>query len=185
MVERKRFGTDKGPASKLRVKLKSRSSVESILQSPKLLGTSSDLDLRKYFSSVTWHLCKHNIRRLKIQKTCKWFSTNLRSCDDKFKFSYPEEYFLKLITHIPVLKLIIWKFFNDCGLRQFVTFATSHGNILDLIFSNDPQVIKSMETMCSISTSDHNVIVLRPNTPNKPNVHHLQQHYTTSRKETI
>ena len=50
--------------------------------------------------------------------------------------------------------------------------ATRHDNILDLIFSNDPQFIKSIETMCLISNSDHNVTVLMPNTLNHPNVHH-------------
>ena len=74
---------------------------------------------------------------------------------------------------------LLLEFFSDCELHQFVTSATCHDNILDLIFSNDPQFIKSMETMCPISTSDRNVIVLRPNTPNKPNVHH-QSSPTTS-----
>ena len=43
---------------------------------------------------------------------------------------------------------------------------------LTSFFSNHPQFIKSIETTCLISTSDHNVIVLRSDILNKPNVHH-------------
>ena len=55
------------------------------------------------------------------------------------------------------------EFFNEYGLHQFVATATRHENILDLVFSNDSQFISTIEVYCPISTSDHNVIVLRPN----------------------
>ena len=69
-------------------------------------------------------------------------------------------------------------FFNDYGFHQFVTTATRHDNILDLVFSNDPQFISSIEVQCPISTSDHNVIVLRPNIFSKP--HNLQPSSTST-----
>ena len=48
-VETRRMSTDKGPASKLRVKLESKSSVDPILLFSKLIRASSDPDLRKAF----------------------------------------------------------------------------------------------------------------------------------------
>ena len=58
---------------------------------------------------------------------------------------------------------VFLKFFREYGLYQFVRHSTRHENILDLVMSNDPQFISTIEVQCPISTSDHNVICFVPN----------------------
>jgi hypothetical protein len=44
------------------------------------------------------------------------------------------------------------------GLSQLVTEPTRERNILDLIFTNDPQIISTLQVNEPFSTSDHNLI---------------------------
>ena len=53
----------------------------------------------------------------------------------------------------------------EYGLHQFVRSATRHENILDIVISNNPRIISTIDVLCPISTSDHNVISFRRNIP--------------------
>ena len=53
----------------------------------------------------------------------------------------------------------------EYGLHQFVRSATRHENILDIVISNNPRIISTIDVLCPICTSDHNVISFRPNIP--------------------
>ena len=59
-------------------------------------------------------------------------------------------------------------YFMEYGLHQFVRSATSKGNkenILDLIISNKPRILSTIDVLCPIPTSDNNVISFSPNIP--------------------
>ena len=58
---------------------------------------------------------------------------------------------------------IFLEFFNDPGLHQFVNSPTRNNNILDLILSNDPLLISTIEITCPLASSDHNIITFRLN----------------------
>ena len=56
------------------------------------------------------------------------------------------------------------KFLNmvdDCFLRQLVKGNTRGGNILDLIFTNEPGLIEDVEITAPVASSDHNLITFR------------------------
>ena len=59
-------------------------------------------------------------------------------------------------------------YFMEYGLHQFVRSATSKGNkenILDLVISNKPRILSTIDVLCPIPTSDNNVISFSPNIP--------------------
>ena len=50
---------------------------------------------------------------------------------------------------------------NDLFLTQHVKKATKGQNILDLIFSSEPDMVDDLEIRSSVANSDHNVIMFK------------------------
>ena len=50
-------------------------------------------------------------------------------------------------------------FINESGLLHFVLEPTQQSNVLDLLLTNDSNLISSLLVECPFSTSDHNVYV--------------------------
>ena len=55
--------------------------------------------------------------------------------------------------------------FNSNGLSQFVLEPTRGNNILDLVFSNDPNLLQNIRIGDAIANSDHNSISFEISTP--------------------
>ena len=52
-------------------------------------------------------------------------------------------------------------------LEQFITTATRKGNILDLVFSNTPDLISQYSTIVNSNLSDHNILKINLNVSNQ------------------
>ena len=58
------------------------------------------------------------------------------------------------------VQLKLSKYFFDNGFIQFNNNPTRNGNILDLLFCNDPMFVSHLVTSASFITSDHDSLIL-------------------------
>jgi len=123
--------------------------------------------LNVYRAPGTDNICKANMSKLIdcLQKFCSADITNIIVGD----FNLPSIDWASLAApddgdHLPFLDFI-----NRQGFVQFNNEPTRGDHILDLVFSDDPQIIAEIHTENGFSTSDHdsvlfNVIVSDDNT---------------------
>ena len=72
--------------------------------------------------------------------------------------------------HLPPFYDMFIRFVNENGLLQFVSEPTRHENILDLVLTNEPNLISDLQVQCPLSTSDHNIVKVSINLCSDHNV---------------
>jgi len=66
---------------------------------------------------------------------------------------------------------------NSYDLTQFVNQPMRSNNILNLVPCSSSSFVSDINVMPPISTSDHDVILFRPNVSTDMNISHNEMHY--------